>query len=220
MADTYKKYFNCPDINQILDSINDMLLPKGMYAGCHGRYHAMYVVGVVENILQSLSYDIRTVELGKIAALLHDIGNIAGRWNHARKSAALASVLLDYPVDLSQEEKSMIIQAIEDHSAGNNISSAIGAAVFIADKVDITKKRIQRFENSDPFHKNLQQINDAKICASNDAITINYITSDAFSKENLLSEYIKKFEMSVKAATHLGCTYHVQFNGVEEKFTV
>lgn len=217
--DAYEKFSNCPDIGQMLDNINGLMQPKGMYSACHGRYHAMYVVSVVENILQSLSYDARTVELGKIAALLHDIGNIAGRWNHARKSAALASVLLDYPIHFSQEEKTMVIQAIEDHSAGKHVSSAVGAAVFIADKADITKRRILPSENIDPFHKNLMEIEDVEITVSGNAITINYITSDSFCRDTL-SEYLKKFEMSAKAAAYLGCTYHLQFNGVEEKIAI
>jgi len=36
----------------------------------------------------------------------------------------------------------MIVQAIDVHSDGNDISSAVGAALLIADKADISKKRI------------------------------------------------------------------------------
>jgi len=89
--DAYQHLYKAPDINMILDTINDMFdkANKGMFVVCHGRKHAMFVVDAVEKILSSLAYDSRTVELGKIAALLHDIGNIAGRWNHAVKSAVL-----------------------------------------------------------------------------------------------------------------------------------
>ncbi len=58
----------------ILDNVNEVLnrVEKGMLRGCHGRYHAMFVVDTVEYLLKSLSYDSKIVELGKIAALLHD----------------------------------------------------------------------------------------------------------------------------------------------------
>lgn len=99
---SYERLYHSTDIAMILDNVNEVLnkVGKGMLRGCHGRYHAMFVVNTIEYILKSLSYDPRTVELGKIAALLHDIGNIAGRKNHARKSAALADVFLDGLEDL------------------------------------------------------------------------------------------------------------------------
>jgi len=214
----YEKYRDCPDINKIIDTINEMLLPKGMYKACHGRYHAMFVVDTVEHILQSLSYDTRTIELSKIAALLHDIGNIAGRWNHARKSAALATVLMEYPVNFLSEEKNIIIQAIEDHSDGKDISSAVGAALLIADKVDISKRRILPFETIDAWHKNLLEIEDVKLYVSNQSIIINYITTKAFSKDLLISDYAKIFDLPLKAAKYLGCTCHFRFNSEKEKF--
>jgi len=216
--DTFEKYFSCPDINKIIDTINEMLLPKGMYQACHGRYHALFVVDMVEHILQSLSYELRIIELGKIAALLHDIGNIAGRWNHARKGAALATVLMEYPVHFLQEEKGIIIQAIEDHSGGKDISSAVGAALLIADKVDISKRRILPFKSIDDWHKNLLEIEDVHLHVSNDSIIINYITTESFSKDLLMSDYTKGFQLPIKAAEYLGCTCHFQFNGREEKF--
>ena len=214
--DAYKNYCNDGDINKIIDTINEM--HKGMFAACHGRYHAMFVVDMAEHILKSLSYDPRIIELGKIAALMHDIGNIAGRWNHARKSAALAAVFLDGSVDFSPEEKNMIVQAIEDHSTGKNISSAVGAALLIADKVDISKRRVLPSETIDAWHKNLLEIEDVDVHVSSKAIIINYITTEAFSKNLLVSEYTKGFSLPIKAANYLGCTCHFQFNGKEYNF--
>jgi len=205
----YEKYHNCPDINKIIETINDMQ----SLTGCHGRYHTMFVVSTLEYILQSLSYDARIIELGKIAALLHDIGSIAGRTNHAGKSAALASVFLDTS-DFYPTEKYMIIQAIEDHSEATNISSAIGAAVFIADKLDITKNRVLPLEEIDPWDKNLLEIEDVKIKIAGNSITIDYITTEAFSKEQLFSTYAGKIEMIVKAAAYLGCGCEVGFKPI------
>ncbi len=93
----YEVLYHDRDINKIIDSTNEMLnkMTDGALIMCHGRYHTMFVVDTIEQILRSLSYDSRIIELGKIAALLHDIGCIAGRWNHAQKSAALTKVYLD-----------------------------------------------------------------------------------------------------------------------------
>jgi len=206
--DTYEKYFNLEEIKIILDNVNEIY--KDSMLACHGRAHTMSVVDVTEYILKSLSYNSRIIEFGKIAALLHDIGRIAGRANHAEKSAALAQIILDKS-DFSTEERSMIIQAIKDHSKAENISSAIGAAIYIADKIDITKSRILPLGIIDPWHKNLLEIKGVKINISSNEITVDYITTDAFSKELLLSEYDKKIEMIVKAAAYLGCSCEVRF---------
>jgi len=208
----YKKLLTHRDINKILDSINDML-PTGAHPGCHGRNHALYVVNITRHILQSLAYSTHVIEMGKIAALLHDIGNIAGRHNHAKKSAALASIFLDDITDLTPKDKTTVIQAIEDHSAGNYISSAVGAAVFIADKVDITKSRVRPIENIDPWHINIMEIEDMALHISCNTMIINFTTTEAFSKELLINEYQKKLDQTAKAAEHLGCKCHIQFNG-------
>lgn len=215
--DTYERLYNSTDINMILDNINEVLNKeeKGMLRGCHGRYHAMFVVNTVEYILKSLSYDSRIVELGKIAALLHDLGNIAGRWNHARKSAALAAVFLDDLEDLLPNEKVTIVQAINDHSDGENISNAIGAALFIADKVDTSKRRRLTEELIDDWYSNLLQIEDVDIQVFNKTILINYITTEAFSKDIFTNRSEKSFCLITKAAEFLGCTCHYQFNDME-----
>lgn len=212
--EVYEKYRNDRDINNILNTINEM--QKGMLAGCHGINHAMFVVDSAEYILASLSYDARTIELAKIAALMHDIGSIAGRWSHARKSAALTDIFIDGQTYFSSEEKNIVIQAIEDHSSGKNISSPVGAALLIADKIDISKRRVLPHETIDAWHKNLLEIDDVEINVTNCAITINYITSESFSKDLLVSDYAKGFNLPAKAAKYLNCVCHFQFNGKEE----
>jgi len=204
----YEKYCNDRDINKILDTVND--INKGIITGCHGRYHVMFVVDMVEHILGSLSYDARTVALGKIAALMHDIGNVAGRRNHAQKSAALAAVFLGDSHDLSLEEKNVIVQAVADHSEGENISSAVGAALLIADKVDLSCKRILPVDNIDDWHKNLLEIRDVEVRVAGDEIAVNYIATDAFLADALIGKYT---EVPTKAARYLGLACQILVNG-------
>jgi len=123
--DTYNQFYGDGTL-KIQDTINNMW---DYYVVCHGKYHALFVADTVEYILASLSYDTKIIELGKIAGLLHDIGCIVGRWNHAEMSAAIASVWLE-ATPLSQEEKTIIIQAIKNHSKGQIYSSAVDAALY------------------------------------------------------------------------------------------
>ncbi|MCL2604047.1 MAG: HD domain-containing protein [Defluviitaleaceae bacterium] len=209
--DTYNHYRNCGDINRILDNINTVY--KDTLCCCHGKDHALFVVDKVEYILKSLSCDERTVELSKIAAFLHDIGNIGGRWEHARKSVGLAAVFLDNPPHILRSEKETILQAIEDHSKGENITSAIGAALLIADKMHISKQRIHPLEPMDNWHKNLLEVEEVKINISNKNITIDCVTTEAFSKQLLLDEYPKALTIFDKASAYLGCSCQLLFNG-------
>jgi len=203
---TYKQFYN-KDTLKILDAINDMW---GYYVACHGRYHALFVADTVEYILKSLSYDKKTIELGKIAGLLHDIGCIVGRWNHASMSAAIVTVWLE-STSLLPEEKNIILQAIENHSRGKTHSSAVDAALFIADKIDASKKRNLNPEPSHVRYSGLSTIDDVKINIKNDTITINYITTDKFSINKDNSPY----NLLVSAANYLGCTCHFHINGKE-----
>ena len=212
----YDRLYNSAEINMIIDNINEIFnrTQKGMLSGCHGRYHTTFVVDTVEYILKSMSYNARIIELGKIAALLHDIGVIAGRWNHARKSAALATVFLDDLEHITSNEKDTIIHAIKDHSDGSNISSVVGAALLIADKVDISKRRIFP-DPVDIWHKNLLEVKNVNLNITDKVISINIITTEAFSKE-LISGHEKYYEIPIKAANFLNCVLNFQFNGVEE----
>lgn len=216
--DGYERLYHSTDIAMILDNVNEVLnkVEKGMLRGCHGRYHTMFVVDTVEYLLKSLSYNSKIVEFGKIAALLHDIGNIAGRWNHARKSAALAEVFLDDLEELLPTEKNMIVQAIGNHSDGENIMSPIGAALLLADKVDVSKRRRLHIEPIDNWYSNLLQIEDMDINIWGTEIIINFTTTEAFAKEAFINGYRKNFNLITKAAEYLGCTCNYQFNEMKE----
>jgi len=208
--ETYEKYCN-DDIFKVLNAINEMW--SDYYSCCHGKYHALFVADTVEYILSSLFYDLRTVELGKIAGLLHDIGCIVGRRNHARMSAAFATVHLDVSLFLP-DERNIVVQAIEDHSAGNNISSVIGAALLIADKIDTSKKRRLPIGPTHIFYDEVSVepiIDDVEINISNNIITINYVTNDAFS----INKDQHPYNLIFKAAQYLRCTCCLEINGNE-----
>jgi len=191
-----------------------MTASENLPPSCHGRGHAMFVVEKAEHVLQLFACDSRTIELGKIAALLHDIGNIAGRKNHARKSAALAEIFLDGTDLLQPSEKDIIVKAIADHSDGAAISSAVGAALIIADKVDHVKRRIFPTENLDPWHRNLLEIEDVDVRADHETLTVNFITTSAFSQKVYLDDY-RLFGVLTGAAGYFNRGFTLFFNGRE-----
>jgi len=207
--DTYNQFYN-DDIFKVQGAINDMW---DYYVVCHGKYHALFVANTVEYILASLSYDMKIIELGKIAGLLHDIGCIVGRWNHAEMSAAIASVWLE-ATSLSQEEKSVITQAIKNHSEGKKYSSTVDAALYIADKVDVSKKRNLNPDSTHIRYNELSTIDDVEINIVDKVVTINYITNEIF----VIDANERPYNSLILAAQYLGCVCHFQVNGEEALF--
>ena len=108
--------------------------------------HAERHLGIVSmrtgEILQKLGYPERTVELGKIAGYLHDIGNCVNRVDHAHTGAILSyNILKD--MGMSVDERIEIMMAIGNHDeqTGNSVSD-ITAALILADKSDVHRRRV------------------------------------------------------------------------------
>lgn len=142
----YDMLNNDEELNNIIDSINKV--NENILMACHGRYHTTFVIRTIENLLAKLNFDEYTIELGKIAGLLHDIGAIEGKNGHVKRSSEMCIHFLD-KTTLSRESKETIIHAIKDHSNGDEINSPVGAALLIADKINISKERVLEFGKKD-----------------------------------------------------------------------
>ena len=94
-------------------------------------------------ILETLGYDERTIELAKIASIMHDIGNIINRIDHAQSGAVMAFRLLDN-MSMPAGEICSVIAAIGNHDEGTaQPLDAISAAMIIADKADVRRSRVR-----------------------------------------------------------------------------
>ncbi len=108
--------------------------------------HSYRHIGIVSKrtgeILQKLGYDERTVELGKIAGYMHDIGNCVNRVDHAHTGAILAYNILK-EMGMDAEERTEIMMAIGNHDEGTGTAvSNISAALILADKSDVHRDRV------------------------------------------------------------------------------
>lgn len=206
----YNLLNNDIELNNIIDSINKV--NENNLLACHGRYHTTFVVNTIEKLLTKLNFKNDIIELGKIAGLLHDIGTIEGKNKHAYRSSEMCIHFLD-KTKLSQDNKNIIIHAIEDHSNGNEINSPIGAALLLADKIDISKNRVLELGKQDRWHNNLLNIEETILTVENTNIIINYITNNKFSIEILLEEWKKGMLIPIKASNYFGYNCIFQFNG-------
>lgn len=108
----------------------------------HSYRHLGIVSERTGKILEELGYDEHTVELGKIAGFLHDIGNCVNRVDHAHSGAILAFNILK-EMGMPVEDRTSIMLAIGNHdeSTGTAVSE-ISAALIMADKSDVHRSRV------------------------------------------------------------------------------
>ena len=109
----------------------------------HGPRHLGYVSRTASGILKSLGYSEREVELAAIAGWVHDVGNSVNRHDHGPNGAILLFPLLR-EIGMDIEDVMIIITAVGNHEEqSGTVSSAVSAALAIADKSDAHKSRVR-----------------------------------------------------------------------------
>ncbi len=138
---TYKYIKQNPDIMEYIRRADKTLEAMGYTE--HSFPHVERVAATAEMILETLGYDERTIELAKIASIMHDIGNIINRIDHAQSGAVMAFRLLDN-MSMPAGEICSVIAAIGNHDEGTaQPLDAISAAMIIADKADVRRSRVR-----------------------------------------------------------------------------
>ena len=138
---TYEYICRNPDIRTYIKNADAAVEAQGYTE--HSFAHVEKSAATVEMILTTLNYPSRTIELGKIAAYLHDIGNVINRIDHAQSGAVMAFRLLDN-LNMPAEEICAIISAIGNHDESTaQPLNAVSAALIIADKTDVRRSRVR-----------------------------------------------------------------------------
>ena len=144
---TYKYIRQNPDIHTYIKNADAAVKAQGYTE--HSFAHVEKVADTVKMILEGFGYDERKVELGMIAAYLHDIGNVINRIDHAQSGAVMAFRLLDN-LNMPAEEICDIISAIGNHDEGTAVAvNAIAAALILADKTDVRRSRVRNTNITD-----------------------------------------------------------------------
>ena len=109
----------------------------------HSFAHVTHVAETAAYILETLGYDAHEVELAKIAAYLHDIGNLVNRIEHSQSGAVMAFRLLD-EMGMDPEDLAVVVTAIGNHDEGTGVAvNPIAAALILADKSDVRRSRVR-----------------------------------------------------------------------------
>lgn len=130
-----------PKVRKLIEGANEVLRAMGYTE--HGHRHVTVVAGITGYILENLGVPPREIELGQIAAYLHDIGNVINRVDHPISGANIAFTLLN-EMGMEPAEIAPILGAIGNHEETSGIPvSTISAALIIADKSDVHFSRVQ-----------------------------------------------------------------------------
>ena len=138
---TFDELKKNPDINAYIAGADKTLAALGFTE--HSFAHVTKVAKNCEYILGTLKRDERSIELAKIAAYLHDIGNIVNRIEHSQSGAVMAFRILD-KLEMPAEEIATVISAIGNHDEGTGVPiDDISAALILADKSDVRRSRVR-----------------------------------------------------------------------------
>ena len=184
----------------------------------HSFAHVTRVAEIAGEILSTLGYPARTVELAKIAGYLHDIGNVVNRVDHSQSGAVMAFRILDR-MNFPPEEIAAIVTAIGNHDEGTGVPvNAVAAALIIADKSDVRRSRVRNKETIalDIHDRVNYSVTESRLeIDKKKAAVILELTVD--TKVSSVMEYfeifMKRMLLCRKAAERLELTFQLEING-------
>ncbi len=184
----------------------------------HSFAHVIKVAECAGAILSELGYDEHTVELAKIAGVLHDIGNLVNRSEHSQSGAVMAFRILDR-MGMPPEDIATVVTAIGNHDEGTGVAvNAPAAALILADKSDVRRTRVRNsdFSSFDIHDRVNYSVTDSGLVISEDKTHINL----TLSIDGTISPVMDYFEiflgrmmMCKKAAERLGLAFGLNING-------
>jgi metal-dependent HD superfamily phosphatase/phosphodiesterase len=178
----------------------------------HSFRHCRLVSNKCGEILTALGYPERTIELGRIAGYLHDIGNAVNRRNHEQTGAVLAYDFLRRH-EMDCEEAIAIRMAIANHDEGVGVPvNAVAAALILSDKADVHRSRVTNRDRA------TYDIHDRV----NFAVTLSTLTIDAQEKSvtldlqidtkiSALMDYFEIFLMRMKMCRNAALYLNLDF---------
>ena len=186
----------------------------------HSHRHIEIVSRRAGDILEKLGYDKHTVELAKIAGYLHDIGNCVNRVDHAHSGAIMAYNILK-EMGMPVEDRAQIMMAIGNHDEATGTAiSDISAALILADKSDVHRKRVSKTNMSvfDIHDRVNYAVTDAdlKLDVDNKKITFNLtIDTKICPVLDYFEIFMDRTMMSKYAAKYLKIWFELIINGTK-----
>lgn len=183
----------------------------------HSFAHVTLVAVNAGYILETLGYSEREVELVKIAAYLHDIGNLVNRVDHSQSGAVMAFRILN-DMKMAPDEIAEIVTAIGNHDEGTGTPvSPMAAALILADKSDVRRSRVRnQDETTFDIHDRVNYSVKKSELKINENHTIIKLKLSVDTRYGTVMDYfeifMKRMVLCRKAAAKLGLQFKLIIN--------
>jgi metal-dependent HD superfamily phosphatase/phosphodiesterase len=183
----------------------------------HGMAHAVKTGEDASRILATLGYDEHICELAKIGGLLHDIGNVINRSDHAQSGAFLANDILRAR-GFAYSDIIDIVTAIGHHDDKTAAPvTPLAAALILADKSDV---RTSRVRSKETVHNDIHdRVNYAVFSSKLDINRENQMIILTLKIDTLVCPVMEYFEIFLermvlckKSAAALKCDFELIIN--------
>lgn len=216
MHPSFKQIKSCEEIKTYIRQADASLSALGYTE--HSFAHVTKCAVTAGYILEQLGYSDDEIELAKIAAYMHDIGNVINRQDHAQSGAVMAFRILD-KMGMEAQHTAAVITAIGNHDEATAFPvNAIAAAVILADKCDVRRTRVREKESIDiDIHDRVNySVTKATISVSKEHPDL-VLTLEIDTKISTVSDYFEIFLTRMllcrKAAAFFGKQFTLVING-------
>jgi HD superfamily phosphodiesterase len=213
---TYKYIKQNPDIMEYIRRADKALEAQGYTE--HSFAHVERVAATSSMILTELGFDERTVELARIASIMHDIGNVINRIDHAQSGAVMAFRLLDN-LSMPASEICSVISAIGNHDESTGLPlDPISAALIIGDKTDVRRSRVRNTDllTFDIHDRVNYAVENSGVRFNDDRSSIILelkIDTDISSVMEYFEIFMERMLLCRRASAFLGVQFEMLING-------
>lgn len=214
---TYETVKQSEEIRTYITQADASLLALGYTE--HSFAHVTRCAAVAGDLLQELGYDAHTVELCRIAAFMHDIGNVVNRNDHAQTGAVMAFRILDN-MGMEPSDVAAVITAIGHHDDSTAFPvNAIAAALLLADKTDVRRSRVRNrdtinFDIHDRVNYAVEQ-SDLRLDQKAKTVTLTLsINTEVCAVMDYFEIFLQRMLLCRKAAEFFGLTFKLDINGL------
>ena len=213
---SYEEVKKNPAINTYIQKADESLRALGYTE--HSCAHVVNVAVTAEYILKTMGYSEHEIETAKIAAYLHDIGNLVNRVDHSQSGAVMAFRLLTN-MEMEAEDIATITTAIGNHDEGNGVPvNAVAAALILADKSDVRRSRVRNSDIStfDIHDRVNYSVVSSRLVINEEKTFITLVLSidtNYGSVMDYFEIFLERMMMCRRAAEVLGCKFKLVANG-------
>lgn len=213
---TYESLRHNPEVNTYITRADESLSALGFTE--HSFPHVCRVAEIAGETLRILGYSEHEIELARIAAYLHDIGNLVNRTDHSQSGAVMAFRLLDH-MDMEAADIATVVTAIGNHDEGTGVPvNAVAAALILADKSDVRRNRVRNrdiatFDIHDRVNYSVER-SALKVDPRQKIAQLELAVDTQFSSVmDFFEIFMKRMLLCRRAAERLGLRFQLTING-------